>query len=112
MNLVHFRRLLSVWHARNLEFLRDRSALIFTLLLPIGMIIGMSFILGGKERPLFKVGVVAAQVDKQAHPFLRERFVEFVPMPDQAVAIHKVARHDLDLLLDVRAPVRYWVNPS
>jgi ABC-2 type transport system permease protein len=112
MNLVRLGRLLAVWHARNLEFLRDRSALIFTLLLPIGMIIGMSFILGGKERPLFKVGVLTAQIDTKAHPFLHERFVEFVPMADQGLAIHKVARHDLDLLLDVRAPVRYWVNPS
>jgi ABC-type multidrug transport system permease subunit len=112
MNLVRLERLLAVWHARNLEFLRDRSALIFTLLLPIGMIIGMGFILGGKERPLFKVGIVAEQVDKKAHPFLSERFVDFVPMPDQNVAIHKVARHDLDLLLDVHAPARYWVNPG
>ena len=29
------RRLLAVWHARNLEFLRDRGSLIFTLLLPL-----------------------------------------------------------------------------
>jgi ABC-type multidrug transport system permease subunit len=56
--------------------------------------------------------VLAAQVDKQAHPFLSERFVDFVPMPDERAAIHKVGRQDLDLLLDVRKPVRYWVNSS
>ena len=104
------RRLLAVWHARNLEFVRDRGTLIFTLIVPIAMVLGMSFILGGKERPLFKVGVLTAQIDKQAHPFLSERFVDFVAMPDEAAAIHKVSRQDLDLLLDIRPPTRYWVN--
>ena len=106
------KRLLAVWHARNLEFVRDRSTLIFTLLVPIALVVGMSFVFGGKERPLFKVGVLAAQVDKQSHPFLAERFVDFVAVADQAEAIHKVSRHDLDLLIDVHPPVRYWVNPT
>jgi ABC-2 type transport system permease protein len=109
---VSIARLLAVWHARNLEFVRDRSTLIFTLIVPVAMVIGMSFILGGDERALFKVGVLAAQVDQKAHPFLAERFVEFVPMADEAAAITKVSRHSLDLLIDVRAPTRYWVNPS
>ncbi len=51
-------RLLAVWHARNLEFVRDRPTLIFTLLLPVMLVIGMSFVFGGPERPLFKVGVL------------------------------------------------------
>ncbi|HVY79490.1 MAG TPA: hypothetical protein VG994_00790, partial [Steroidobacteraceae bacterium] len=112
MNLGSLARMLAVWHARNLEFVRDRGTLIFTLLVPVALVIGMSFVFGGKERPLFKVGVLAAQVDRQAHPFLSERFVDFVAMPDEHAAIHKVARYDLDLLVDVRKPVRYWVNPG
>jgi len=71
-------RLLSVFHARNLEFIRDRSTMIFVLVLPVAMIIGMSFVFGGKERPLFKVGVLAPVFQKVTHPFLDERFVEFV----------------------------------
>jgi ABC-type multidrug transport system permease subunit len=112
LSLPSLARLRAVWHARNLEFVRDRSTLIFTLLVPVLMVLGMSLVFGGRERPLFKVGVVGTQVEKTAHPFLSERFVDFVPMPDQDSAIRKVARHDLDLLLNVHAPVRYWVNPS
>lgn len=112
MSLPSLSRLLSVWHARNLEFVRDRGSLFFAILLPVLMVVGMSFVFGGKERPLFKVGVLTTQVDPKAHVFLTERFVDFVAMPDEAAAVHKVARHDLDLLLDVRSPVRYWVNPS
>ena len=103
-------RLLSVLHARNLEFLRDRSTLLFTLLLPILLVIGMGFVFGGPERPLFKVGVLAPQIDRTAHPFLTERYVEFVPLPQQEQAVQKVRHQQIDLLLDLHAPPRYWVN--
>ena len=29
------KRLLAVWHARNLEFVRDRGTFLFTLILPV-----------------------------------------------------------------------------
>jgi len=103
-------RLLSVLHARNLEFLRDRSTLLFTLLLPILLVIGMGFVFGGPERPLFKVGVLAPQIDRAAHPFLTERYVEFVPLPQQQQAVQKVRHQQIDLLVDLHAPPRYWVN--
>jgi ABC transporter DrrB family efflux protein len=104
------RRLLSVLHARNLEFVRDRGTLIFTLLLPVMLVIGMGFVFGGPERPLFKVGVLAPSIDRAAHPFLRERYVEFVPLPQQATALQKLTHQQVDLLVDLRAPARYWVN--
>ena len=104
------RRLLAVLHARNLEFLRDRGTLIFTLLLPVMLVIGMGFVFGGPERPLFKVGVLAPSIDRAAHPFLRERYVEFVPLPQQATALQKLTHQQVDLLVDLRAPPRYWVN--
>jgi ABC-2 type transport system permease protein len=103
-------RLLSVLHARNLEFLRDRSTLLFTLLLPILLVIGMGFVFGGPERPLFKVGVLAPHIDRAAHPFLAERYVEFVPLPQPEQALQKVRHQQIDLLVDLRAPLRYWVN--
>src|SRR6201981_248986 len=104
------RRLLTVLHARNLEFLRDRSTLVFTLLLPILLVIGMGFVFGGPERPLFKVGVLAPRIDRAAHPFLRERFVEFVPLPQQPQALQKLTHQQVDLLLELTVPPRYWVN--
>jgi len=104
------RRLLAVLHARNLEFLRDRSTMIFTLLLPVLLVIGMGFVFGGPERPLFKVGVLAPSIDRAAHPFLRERYVEFIPLPQEAQALHKLTHQQVDLLVDLEAPPRYWVN--
>jgi ABC-type multidrug transport system permease subunit len=104
------KRLLAVWHARTLEFVRDRRTMIFALLMPIALVVGMSFIFGGKERPFFKVGVIATVIDKQAHPFLSERYVEFVPITDQATGLRKVTHQQIDLLLDLHGAPRYWVN--
>jgi ABC-2 type transport system permease protein len=104
------KRLAAVWHARNLEFVRDRSTMIFTLLLPVMLVIGMGLVFGGKQRPLFKVGVLATAIDIRAHPFLRERYVEFVPVATEAQGIQKVTHQQIDLLLDLHGTVRYWVN--
>ena len=99
-------RLLAIWHARNLEFIRDRASLIFTLVVPVVLVVAMGLIFGGAPRPLFKVGVLGPQQD---HAFLLERYCQFVPETDEARAIHAVARADLDLLLDLRTrPARYW----
>jgi ABC-type multidrug transport system permease subunit len=103
------KRLAAVWHARNLEFVRDRSSLIFTLGVPVTLVVAMALIFGGPPRPLFKVGVLAPMPTAASYPFLAERYFQFVEQPQQAAAIHLVSRNDLDLLLDLRArPVRYW----
>jgi ABC-type multidrug transport system permease subunit len=104
------RRLLSILHARNLEFLRDRGTLLFTTLLPLMLVVGMGFVFGGPERPLFKVGVVTGHIDKQADAFLRERYVEFVAEADAASGAVKLTHQQIDLLMDLRTPVHYWVN--
>ena len=44
---MSLRRLLAVWHARNLEFLRDRSTLIFNFLFPLALVIAFAVIFGG-----------------------------------------------------------------
>ena len=101
-------RLMAVWHARNLEFVRDRSSLIFTLGVPVVIVVAMGLIFGGPPRALFKVGVLGA-VTQASYPFLGERYFQFVPVTDQSAGIHSVARNDLDLLLDLRTrPARFW----
>src|ERR1700733_1287397 len=90
--------------------IRDRATLIFTLLLPICLVVGMGFVFGGPQRPLFKVGVIAPQIDKQAHPFLQERYVAFVPIASEAEGLPKITHQQIDLLVDLHGVPRYWVN--
>ncbi len=102
-------RLVAVWHARNLEFVRDRSSLIFTLGVPVAIVAAMALIFGGPPRALFKVGVLGTSATAGSYPFLAERYFQFVPVADQGAGMHSVARNDLDLLLDLRQrPVRFW----
>ena len=104
------RRLFAIWYARNLEFLRDRATLIFTLLLPISLVVGMGFVFGGPARPIFKVGVITARIDPKSHPFLQERYIDFVPIASAAAGIPKLSHQSVDLLVDLQPPGRYWVN--
>jgi len=104
------KRLLAVWHARNLEFVRDRPTLLFTLLLPVGVVIGMSFIFGGPPRPLFKVGVLGTDVATRANPFRAERYTQFVTVASEATGLSAVTHQEIDLLIDFDGGVRYWVN--
>jgi ABC-2 type transport system permease protein len=106
------RRLMAVWHARNLEFIRDRATMIWTLILPIALVVGMSFVFGNGERPLFKVGVLTQNLKAESYPFLRERYMDFVQESDETRAIRNVSRHQIDLLLDLRGTPRYWVNTT
>jgi ABC-2 type transport system permease protein len=112
---VNFRRLLAVWTARNLEFLRDRSTLIFNFLFPLALVIAFAVIFGGEARSLFKIGVIAeanSVLDGQLHPFLGTKHVDFYAVDPAALdaAVRKVERHEADLLLDLRSGTRYWVN--
>ena len=100
------RRLFAIWHARNLEFVRDRATLIFTLLLPLSLVVGMGFVFGGPARPLFKVGVI----NSQSHPFLQERYIDFVPIENAAAGVPKITHQQIDLLVDLHDTPRYWVN--
>jgi ABC-type multidrug transport system permease subunit len=107
--------MLAVWHARNLEFLRDRSTLVFNLLFPLALVVAFAVIFGGQARGVFKVGVLAppgAELDARQHPFLGTRHVDFyaVTAAELPASVRKVERHEADLLLDLRGPPRYWVN--
>jgi ABC-type multidrug transport system permease subunit len=141
------RRLLALLHARNLEFVRDRKTLGWNLLMPFGIVFAFAFIFSGPDKPLFKVGVLTPQgvtlaqaKAAQLHPLLGTRFVDFYAPDNADAAVRKLARHQVDLLLDLRstvsdkpviadttatttvvgplatsvalAPAHYWVNPD
>ena len=104
------RRLLSVWHARNLEFLRDRGTLLFTIMLPLSIIVGMGFIFGGPPRPLFKVGVLGGAPAAHSDAFMHTRYVQFIAVKNTRTGLHEVRHQQIDLLLAPGHPPRYWVN--
>ncbi len=114
--LLRFGRLAAMTWARSLEFLRDRSALGWNIAFPVLMVAGFALIFSGPGQPLFKVAVLAppgVALDAQLHPFLGAQHIQFYAEADGKAAVAKVGRHQIDLLLDLRAaPGRYWVNPE
>jgi ABC-type multidrug transport system permease subunit len=107
------RRIFAVFVARNREFVRDRSSLAWNLLLPVALVFGLSYAFDG-QRDEYTVGVLQAEteIDMSSHPFFETRYVRFVPYENVDDAMLKVERHQLDLLIDIGPPTRYWINPT
>ena len=108
-----FGRIYAIFQGRNREFLRDRSTLAWNLLLPVVLMFGLSFALGG-DRNAYTVGVLqdSDTIVEEQHPFLGMRYIKFVPVNDKDDALLKVSRHQLDLLVEFGDAPRYWVNPD
>ncbi|WP_455202997.1 ABC transporter permease, partial [Kaarinaea lacus] len=108
------KRFWSVFTARNLEFLRDRSALGWNLVWPVLMVLGLAFLFSGEQQDVYKVGVYPANAVSENHEFsfFGTEFVHFIPVEQLDEAIAKVERHRLDMLIDFSNPMRYWINST
>lgn len=110
--LTTMKRFLAVMHARNMEFIRDRSSLGWNILFPLLLVLAFSVVFSGEEKPLYKVGVLGdpARLSSRDSGFFATRYLQFIPVTDLDKAIDKVEHFQLDMLVDVREGRRYWVN--
>jgi ABC-type multidrug transport system permease subunit len=109
---MSFRRFLAALQARNLEFLRDRTALGWNLIMPVLIVMGFAFAFTTGQEELYKVGLYGdPEQNHIADNFLTTRYVDFIPVSDLQRVIDKVDRHQIDLLLDLQNN-RYWVNST
>ena len=107
------KRIYAVFKARNREFLRDRGTLAWNLILPVALMFGLSFAFSN-DRDAYTVGVFqeATEIDISEHPFLETSYINFVAYDDFDLAMRKVSRHQLDLLVEFGELPRYWLNPE
>ncbi|MBT2971839.1 MAG: ABC transporter permease [gamma proteobacterium symbiont of Ctena orbiculata] len=109
---MSLRRFLAALQARNLEFLRDRTALGWNLIMPVLIVMGFAFAFTTGQEELYKVGLYGEPGQHHnLEEFLSTRYVDFIPVDDLGRMIEKVDRHQLDLLLDLENR-RYWVNST
>jgi len=112
-----FKRMLAILVARNTEFVRDRSALAWSFMLPIFLLAGFAFMFSGDGKPLYKVGVLVTsepsiiQPASTESPFRQLKHFSWVNYKDKKNAILKVAQHKIDLLVDFEHQ-RYWINQT
>jgi ABC-type multidrug transport system permease subunit len=107
-----WRRILSILVARNREFYRDRAGLGWNIIMPVVFVFGFALIFSGEPQDMFKVGVLSSQQDLQQvqSPFTATKHISFIMVDDEAGAIAKIERHQLDLLMDTGTTSRYWIN--
>ena len=107
-----WRRILAILKARNREFYRDRAGLGWNIIMPVVFVFGFALIFSGEPQAMFKVGILSqhASPARVESPFINMKHIDFIMVQDQADAIAKLERHQLDLLLDTRNDPRYWVN--
>lgn len=109
-----WRRVMAIFVARNREFYRDTAGLAWNIIMPIMLVLAFAFVFSGEPADVLKVGVVTADGDlaDEVSPFLEIPHVQIVPYSEPDAGIAKVQRHQLDLLLDLRGALGYWVNPN
>jgi len=117
-------RILAILQARNKEFIRDRSALAWSFMLPVFLLVGFSFMFSGEGRALYKVGLMTntkenSQEQKileenkllKSSVFLAMKHFDFVEYQNLENAVLKVDQHKIDLLVDF-SNQKYWLNDT
>ena len=108
------RKFFAVLHARNMEFLRDRSALVWNLAMPFFLVFGLAFTFSGGNKDIYKIGIVGG-MDRliSVAPKLQSTLhLNFIVYDDLNKGIDKVKHHQMDMLIDVSNSPKYWVNST
>ena len=108
---MSLRRFSAVLRARNLEFVRDRSTLIWNILFPVMLIVGFALIFGNTN-PVFKVGILSELDAYVSQPQItRSEQIGTIPYESEARALSALRRHQVHLVLDVDRRL-YWINET
>ncbi len=108
------KKFLAILHARNMEFIRDKSSLGWNVLFPLLLVVGFALIFSGEPKAMYKVGVLGdpSAVTTEDAAFYKTQYVQFIAIDDREKAINKVEHFQLDMLVDVRSGRTYWVNKN
>lgn len=109
------RKFFALLSARNKEYVRDRGSMAWGLLFPFLIMIGFSFAFSGKNQDIFKVAVYRpAGMEAQVlqNDFLKTQYIQFLDAENLEAATAKLRRHQIDMLLTLDSPAKYWINAS
>lgn len=108
---MNLRRFSAVLRARNLEFVRDRSTLIWNILFPVMLILGFALIFGNTN-PVFKIGILSELDAYISQPQItRSEQIGTIPYESEGRALSALRRHQVHLVLDVDRRL-YWINET
>ncbi|HUX42015.1 MAG TPA: ABC transporter permease [Rectinemataceae bacterium] len=104
----------AVFVARNLEFFRDRSTLIFNLVFPIVLIFGFAYAFPAGGGTSFKIGLVGdppAVGSPTDIAFLHYKHIQFVRYSELGPPLDRLAHNQLDMVLDF-SKSEYYINEA
>jgi ABC-2 type transport system permease protein len=105
-------RIYALFVARNIEFFRDKSALAWSILLPVLIIFVFAYAFTEENPEKFKVAIMSASQNSPADDqFTSTRFVKFIEVDDVDSNLRKIERHQIDLLFDAETR-KYWINQT
>ena len=88
-----FQKFIAILHARNLEFIRDRSAFGWNVAFPVLVVFGFAFAFSGSTKDIFKVGVLNGKGSELS--FLKTKYIDFIPVTDKERAGSGVRARDV-----------------
>lgn len=103
-------RFWSVVVARNKEFMRDKAALAWNFLFPIGIILGFAFAFSGEPAATYKVAYLG-DLPTQENSIQQLKFVQLIEYNNEKEAVAKIERHQVDMLVDFEQQ-QYWLNST
>ncbi|MBU0730094.1 MAG: ABC transporter permease [Proteobacteria bacterium] len=110
-----WRRIWTIFEARNKEFYRDKSALGWNFLFPFLIIIGFNLMFSGDRQNIYKVGYVgdttSIEYTTEFKAFQQTKYIEFITFDSRESALDKLLHHRIDLLIHP-AEGKYWVSSS
>ena len=108
------KRFWAVFVARNIEFFRDRSTLIFNLLFPVFLILGFAYAFPAGGGTTFKVGYVGdlpALGSPADAPFLHYKHIQLVQYANLTSPLDRLAHNQIDMVIDL-GKGEYYVNEA
>jgi len=117
---MSFKRLWTIFKARNCEFFRDRAAFGWNFIFPFLIVAGFGIIFGDRSSSEYKIGIfphpeteVSADEVQIPDGFRNLRYLKFIGYPTQAEGLNKLEHHKIDFLLKIGdLPYEYYVSDA
>ena len=110
-----FKRIWTLFIARNKEFFRDKSALGWNILFPFLIIIGFSVMFSGNGQTSYKIGLFTIEnsLNKtdDISDFKNKKYIQIIKFSSFDSAIYSLKHHKIDFIIDPLKN-RYWTSKT
>jgi len=107
------KRFYAMFHARTMEFVRDRGTFFWNLIFPVILVFGFAFAFSGSGNSLFKIGVYGkAPADMDFMHIEQASYISYDATAKdgaESVVLGKLRRHELDMVIDFDSHT-FWFN--